>query len=266
MKKAIIFDLDGTLLNTLGDLRNAANESLRLRGLPLRSLDEVQSFIGNGVRNLIRRCLPEGASELEIDDALADFKQYYGSHLCDSTVPYDGIPELLCALREHGLKIGVLSNKLDSATQKLIQYYFPNQVDAIFGEHDDIPRKPDPTSCRIMMKQLQVQPEDVLYVGDSGVDMQTANNAGLTAIGVTWGFRSRKELLENGAHMLADSPEQILTMIEENEKVYLAKSAMEALREAQNAFTEEAERTGLKNQDDVVAMVNEFRRKHIDSL
>lgn len=213
MKQAIIFDLDGTLLNTLGDLREAANAALRLRGLPPRSLEEIQRFIGNGVRNLMRRCLPEGASDAEIDAALADFKQYYGAHLYDSTVPYDGIPELLCALRKRGVKVGVLSNKLDTATQALIQHYFPGQADVVFGEHSGVPRKPDPTSCHMVMEQLGVQPEDVLYVGDSGVDMQTARNAGLTAIGVTWGFRSRDVLLENGAHALVDRPEQILQML-----------------------------------------------------
>lgn len=213
MKKAIIFDLDGTLLNTLGDLRNAANEALRLRGLPPRSLEEIQCFIGNGVRNLMRRCLPEGAPDTEIDAALADFKRYYGAHLCDSTVPYDGISELLCELRKRGMKVGVLSNKLDAATQTLIRHYFPGQADVVFGEHSDIPRKPDPTSCHMVMEQLGVQPEEVLYVGDSGVDMQTARNAGLTAVGVTWGFRSRAVLLENGAHALIDRPEQLLQLL-----------------------------------------------------
>lgn len=213
MKQAIIFDLDGTLLNTLGDLRQAANAALRLRGLPPRSLEEIQRFIGNGVRNLMRRCLPEGASDAEIDAALADFKQYYGAHLYDSTVPYDGVPELLCALRKRGVKVGVLSNKLDAATQELIRHYFPGQADVVFGEHSGVPRKPDPTSCHMVMEQLGVQPEHVLYVGDSGVDMQTARNAGLTAIGVTWGFRSRDVLLENGAHALVDRPAQILQLL-----------------------------------------------------
>lgn len=213
MKKAIIFDLDGTLLNTLGDLRNAANEALRVRGLPLRSAEEVRCFIGNGVRNLMRRCLPEGTAEEEIDAALADFKRYYSAHLRDSTVPYDGIPELLCELRGRGIKVGVLSNKLDSATQTLIRHYFPGQTDAVLGEQSGIPRKPDPTSCRMILRQLGVQPEEVLYVGDSGVDMQTARNAGLTAVGVTWGFRSRTVLLENGAHALVDCPAQILQLL-----------------------------------------------------
>lgn len=213
MKTAIIFDLDGTLLNTLGDLRGAANYALSVRNLPPRSLDEIRRFVGNGVRMLMRRCLPEGSSEQEIDAALADFKRYYAEHLYDTTVPYDGIPELLNDLCKRGIKIGVLSNKLDSATQQLIHHFFNGKVDVVFGEHTGIPRKPDPTSCRMVMEQLGVKLEDVLYVGDSGVDMNTARNAGLTAVGVTWGFRSREDLIQNGANMLADWPGQILTML-----------------------------------------------------
>lgn len=213
MKTTIIFDLDGTLLNTLGDLRAAANTALRLRGLPPRSMEEIRRFVGNGVRNLMRRCLPVGSSDEEIDAALADFKRYYADHLCDTTVPYDGIPELLSILRKRGMKVAVLSNKLDSASQELIQRYFRGKVDVVFGEHEGVPRKPDPTSCRMVMEQLGVRPAEVLYVGDSGVDMQTARNAGLTAVGVTWGFRSREELIENGADMLADLPIQILMML-----------------------------------------------------
>lgn len=213
MKTTIIFDLDGTLLNTLGDLRAAANTALRLRGLPPRSMEEIRRFVGNGVRNLMRRCLPAGSSDEEIDAALADFKHYYADHLCDTTVPYDGIPELLSILRKRGMKVAVLSNKLDSASQELIRRYFRGKVDVVFGEHEGVPRKPDPTSCRMVMEQLGVRPAEVLYVGDSGVDMQTARNAGLTAVGVTWGFRSREELIESGADMLADLPIQILMML-----------------------------------------------------
>lgn len=213
MKTAIIFDLDGTLLDTLGDLRDAANDALRRRGLPLRTTEEIRRFVGNGVRNLMRRCLPAGSPDEEIDAALADFKAYYAAHLCDTTAPYDGIPELLTVLRKRGIKVGVLSNKLDSATQQLIRHYFYGKVDVTFGEHSGVPRKPDPTSCRMVMEQLGVRPEEVLYVGDSGVDMRTARNAGLTAVGVTWGFRSRSELIDNGADLLADLPVQILMML-----------------------------------------------------
>ncbi|WP_432617379.1 HAD family hydrolase [Butyricicoccus sp.] len=214
MKQAVIFDLDGTLLNTLGDLRAATNHALAVRGLAPRSMDEIRRFVGNGIRLLICRAMPEGTSDAEIDAALEDFKAYYAAHIHDHTVPYDGIPQLLTALRKRGMKVAVLSNKIDSASQELIAYFFPGKTDVVFGEHVGVPRKPDPTSCRMVMQQLDVQPEQVLYVGDSGTDMQTAKHAGLYAVGVTWGFRSREVLTENGADVLVDSPEQILQIID----------------------------------------------------
>lgn len=214
MKHAVIFDLDGTLLNTLGDLRAATNHALEVRGLPPRSMEEIRQFIGNGIRLLICRAMPEGTPEAEIDAALDDFKAYYAAHIHDRTVPYDGIPQLLTALRKRGVKVAVLSNKIDSASQQLIEYFFPGKTDVVFGEHVGVPRKPDPTSCRMVMQQLGVQPEQVLYVGDSGTDMQTAKNAGLYAVGVTWGFRSKEVLLEYGADVLVHRPEQILQILD----------------------------------------------------
>lgn len=214
MKHAVIFDLDGTLLNTLGDLRAATNHALEVRGLPPHSMEEIRQFIGNGIRLLICRAMPEGTPEAEIDAALDDFKAYYAAHIHDRTVPYDGIPQLLTALRKRGVKVAVLSNKIDSASQQLIEYFFPGKTDVVFGEHVGVPRKPDPTSCRMVMQQLGVQPEQVLYVGDSGTDMQTAKNAGLYAVGVTWGFRSKEVLLEYGADILVHRPEQILQILD----------------------------------------------------
>lgn len=214
MKHAVIFDLDGTLLNTLGDLRAATNHALEVRGLPPHSMEEIRQFIGNGIRLLICRAMPEGTPEAEIDAALDDFKAYYAAHIHDRTVPYDGIPQLLTALRKRGIKVAVLSNKIDSASQQLIEYFFPGKTDVVFGEHVGVPRKPDPTSCRMVMQQLGVQPEQVLYVGDSGTDMQTAKNAGLYAVGVTWGFRSKEVLLEDGADVLVHRPEQILQILD----------------------------------------------------
>lgn len=214
MKHAVIFDLDGTLLNTLGDLRAATNHALEVRGLPPHSMEEIRQFIGNGIRLLICRAMPEGTPEAEIDAALDDFKAYYAAHIHDRTVPYDGIPQLLTALRKRGIQVAVLSNKIDSASQQLIEYFFPGKTDVVFGEHVGVPRKPDPTSCRMVMQQLGVQPEQVLYVGDSGTDMQTAKNAGLYAVGVTWGFRSKEVLLEYGADVLVHRPEQILQILD----------------------------------------------------
>lgn len=217
MKHAVIFDLDGTLLNTLGDLRAATNHALEVRGLPPHSMEEIRQFIGNGIRLLICRAMPEGTPEAEIDAALDDFKAYYAAHIHDRTVPYDGIPQLLTALKKRGIKVAVLSNKIDSASQQLIEYFFPGKTDVVFGEHVGVPRKPDPTSCRMVMQQLGVQPEQVLYVGDSGTDMQTAKNAGLYAVGVTWGFRSKEVLLKYGADVLVHRPEQILQILDSDE-------------------------------------------------
>lgn len=217
MKHAVIFDLDGTLLNTLGDLRAATNHALEVRGLPPHSMEEIRQFIGNGIRLLICRAMPEGTPEAEIDAALDDFKAYYAVHIHDRTVPYDGIPQLLTALRKRGIQVAVLSNKIDSASQELIEYFFPGKTDVVFGEHVGVPRKPDPTSCRMVMQQLGVQPEQVLYVGDSGTDMQTAKNAGLYAVGVTWGFRSKEVLLKYGADVLVHRPEQILQILDSDE-------------------------------------------------
>ena len=217
MKHAVIFDLDGTLLNSLGDLRAATNHALEVRGLPPHSMEEIRQFIGNGIRLLICRAMPEGTPEAEIDAALDDFKAYYAAHIHDRTVPYDGIPQLLTALRKRGIQVAVLSNKIDSASQQLIEYFFPGKTDVVFGEHVGVPRKPDPTSCRMVMQQLGVQPEQVLYVGDSGTDMQTAKNAGLYAVGVTWGFRSKEVLLKYGADVLVHRPEQILQILDSDE-------------------------------------------------
>jgi len=217
LKHAVIFDLDGTLLNTLGDLRAATNHALEVRGLPPHSMEEIRQFIGNGIRLLICRAMPEGTPEAEIDAALDDFKAYYAAHIHDRTVPYDGIPQLLTALKKRGIQVAVLSNKIDSASQQLIEYFFPGKTDVVFGEHVGVPRKPDPTSCRMVMQQLGVQPEQVLYVGDSGTDMQTAKNAGLYAVGVTWGFRSKEVLLKYGADVLVHRPEQILQILDSDE-------------------------------------------------
>ena len=217
MKHAVIFDLDGTLLNTLGDLRAATNHALEVRGLPPHSMEEIRQFIGNGIRLRICRAMPEGTPEAQIDAAQADSTATYAAHIHDRTVPYDGIPQLLTALRKRGIKVAVLSNKIDSASQQLIDYFFPEKTDVVFGEHVGVPRKPDPTSCRMVMQQLGVQPEQVLYVGDSGTDMQTAKNAGLYAVGVTWGFRSKEVLLKYGADVLVHRPEQILQILDPDE-------------------------------------------------
>ncbi len=208
--QAAIFDLDGTLLNTLGDLCGAVNAGLAARGYPPIDEEQTRQRVGNGIRNLILRSLPEGTDDGTIDACLADFRAHYEAHLQDRTRPYPGIPELLRALRTQGVKTAVLSNKYDPASKRLIASFFPGLVDLTFGEREGVPRKPDPTSAKEVLETLDVPAAETLYIGDSGVDMQTAKNAGLTAAGVTWGFRSREVLLENGADFLVDHPAQLL--------------------------------------------------------
>ncbi|MGM9649766.1 MAG: HAD family hydrolase [Butyricicoccaceae bacterium] len=217
MKKpiqAVIFDLDGTLLNTLGDLRNAVNYALRRRGWPERTTEEVCAFVGNGIRNLMRLSMPEGMPDDVIDAGLAEFYEYYSAHMQEETVPYDGILELLRQLKADGKKIGILSNKVHTAAVPLCRHYFGDLPDVIFGERPGVPRKPDPTSCLELMEKLGVTREETVYVGDSGVDMNTARNAGLLACGVTWGFRSRQVLLTSGANLLIDTPAGLLRNID----------------------------------------------------
>ena len=168
MKQAVIFDLDGTLLNTLGDLRAATNHALAVRGLAPRSMDEIRRFVGNGIRLLICRAMPEGTSDAEIDAALEDFKAYYAAHIHDRTVPYDGIPQLLTALRKRGMKVAVLSNKIDSASQELIAY-FPGKADVVFGEH---------------VKVLPQAGSDILPDGDAAADAAGAGT-------LCWRFGNR---------------------------------------------------------------------------
>lgn len=216
MIQAVIFDLDGTLLNTIEDLRAAVNYALGLRNLPFRTTEQTLDSVGNGIRNLIRLSMSEGTPDADIDAALADFRAYYGEHLMDLTQPYPGIPELLRDLKAQGIRIGVLSNKIDTASRRLIAHFFGELVDVTLGERPGIPRKPDPTSCREMLERLGAQPENTLYVGDSDVDMMTAHNAGLKALGVTWGFRTRELLLKNGAQVLIETPEQIAQLARES--------------------------------------------------
>ncbi len=208
--KAAIFDLDGTLLDTLGDLCAAANAGLSAHGYPEITKEQTQQRVGNGIRKLIERSLPEGTAEQTIDSCLADFRAHYEAHLHDLTYPYEGIPALLGVLRALGVKVAVLSNKYDPAVQRLMSYFFPGLIDLAYGERPGIPRKPDPSSAREVLEKLDTAAEDTLYIGDSGVDMQTAKNAGLTAAGVTWGFRDRETLLQNGADFLIEQPAQLL--------------------------------------------------------
>ena len=210
---AAIFDLDGTLLNTLGDLTDAVNAAIVPRGLTAVSEAQVQARVGNGIRKLIERSMPEGTPDADLDDCLAVFRAYYNEHMMCRTHPYAGMLQTLQALKKAGMKIAVLSNKYDPAAKELTAHFFPGLIDLTLGERPDVPRKPDPTSCEEILAVLGVSKAQTIYIGDSAVDMNTAKNAGLDSIGVTWGFRSREVLTEAGAGRLADRPYELVQLL-----------------------------------------------------
>lgn len=213
---AVIFDLDGTLLDTLDDLMDAANYALGQMGFPPRSREEIQSFVGNGVAKLMERAVPAGTSGEDTSRALDIFKPYYELHRKDKTAPYPGIPEALQALRSKGCKLAVVSNKFDAAVKSLAQDYFPGLMDLAAGENEagGVPKKPDPTMVLQTMAALGADPGRSVYVGDSDVDLQTAHNAGLPCISVTWGFRDQDFLIRHGATLFAHHPRELAGLME----------------------------------------------------
>ena len=213
--KTAIFDLDGTLLNTLGDLCDSVNCAVMRRGFPAVTEEQTRQRVGNGVRRLIEQCIPENKrTEAMIDICLDEFRTAYTERMMNRTQPYDGILPLLKALRKAGVAVGVLSNKYDLAAKGLIRHYFGDLVHITYGERPDVPRKPDPTSTLQLLRELGGDPATTLYIGDSAIDMQTAKNAGLTAVGVTWGFRTAEELKAAGADALVSEPAELLPMFE----------------------------------------------------
>lgn len=210
----LIFDLDGTILDTLEDLKISTNYALNFHGFPERTLDEVRRFVGNGIGKLIERAVPAGTSAEETGRVLATFKRHYGKHCADHTKPYEGIEALLKKLREHGFQTAVVSNKADFAVQELKEQYFPGLFDFVVGEREGIRRKPCPDSVNEVLKMLGKTATQAIYIGDSDVDIDTAKNAGMDVIGVSWGFRGRKFLEEHGAVKIADQPEDIWKFVE----------------------------------------------------
>lgn len=211
MYNTFIFDLDGTLLNTLDDLAASVNYALRTHGMPERTLDEVRSFVGNGVRLLMERAIPEGSANPRFEETFATFRAYYMEHSLDTTRPYDGIPEVIHALKQRGCRLAVVSNKFYAATQELIRHFFP-EITVAIGEHESegIRKKPAPDTVFEALRQLGVGKEKAVYVGDSDVDLQTARNSGLPCISVLWGFRNRDFLLAHGATTFISRPEKLL--------------------------------------------------------
>lgn len=203
---AYIFDLDGTLLDTLPDLVNLTNMVLVQRGWPRRTRDEILSYVGDGGRVLLQRAAPPDTPEAQLEDAFAQWQALYPTYGHALTQPYPGVPEMLAQLKAQGAKLGVLSNKFDAAVQEVIARHFPGTFDLARGECAEIPRKPDPRGLRHMMAQLGVQPEQTAYVGDSGTDMQVALAAGAVPIGVAWGYRPAAELEAAGAARIIDTP------------------------------------------------------------
>jgi len=206
-----IFDLDGTLLDTLGDLAASVNYALRQYGLPEHSLDDVRRFVGNGVRLLMERAVPGGATHPDFEAVFATFRQYYMEHALDTTRPYEGIPEVLCELQQRGCRLAVVSNKMMAATQELVAHFFP-EVEVAIGEDEaaGILKKPAPDTVFEALRQLGVDCCDAVYVGDSDVDLQTARNSGIPCISVLWGFRDRDFLLAHGATRFVERPEELL--------------------------------------------------------
>ena len=211
---AVVFDLDGTLLNTLTDLHASVNIALDHYGMPPRTMDEVRTFLGNGYLYLIAHCVPYNTPDEKIAEVLEYFEKYYYSHSMDTTCPYEGIPELLAELQRRGVRLAVASNKFQAGTEKLIGRYFPDiRFDVVLGQRPDVPLKPDPAVVGEILTATGVAAGEVLYVGDSGVDMQTAAAAGVRSAGVTWGFRTRAELEQSGARHIVDRPAELLGLL-----------------------------------------------------
>lgn len=214
MKQLVIFDLDGTLLNTIDDLGEATNAALRQSGLPTHPIEAYKMMVGGGVRKLLERATPdENHSPETLDRLLESFKEYYNDHLADHTRPYDGIPELLQKLTDNGIKIAVASNKYQEATSKLIRHFFGSLPwVAIEGSKEGVPVKPDPSVVFEILSKSPTPKADVLYCGDSGVDMETAKRACVDVAGVTWGFRSLRELRAAGADVIVNDPAEIFAL------------------------------------------------------
>lgn len=213
MINTIIFDLDGTLLNTLEGLKNSTNFALKKFNCPEITLEQTRSFVGNGVRKLIERAIPNGEKNPDFEKCLNTFKEHYSKTMYQKTVAYDGIEDMLTELKRKGIKTGVVSNKFDTAVKELCKNYFDGLIIVAIGESPNVRKKPAPDSVLKAMEILGAKPENTLYVGDSDVDIQTAKNSNLKSVGVTWGFRDRELLEEEGADFIINTPCELLELI-----------------------------------------------------
>lgn len=205
----VIFDLDGTLLDTLQDLADSVNYALNVNALPQRTVDEVRRFVGSGVARLVARAVPEGTPEGLVSKVLADFRAHYVLNMENRTAPYPGVLELLRRLRADGFHLAIVSNKFDAAVKGLAQAYFEGLLPVAIGEAAGISRKPAPDTVFKALRELGADAGSAVYVGDSDVDIQTAGSAGLPCISVSWGFRDRAFLLEHGAGLIVDDTEAL---------------------------------------------------------
>ena len=207
-----IFDLDGTLLDTLHDLAASVNYALRQYSMPEHSIDDIRRFVGNGVRLLMERAVPRGAQHPQFEDVFATFRSHYMEHSLDTTRPYDGITEVIHTLKERGCRLAVVSNKMMAATQELVAHFFP-EIEVAIGEHEaaGIRKKPAPDTVFEALRQLG-NVTSAVYVGDSDVDLATARNSGLPCISVLWGFRTKQFLLEHGATTFIEHPNELLNV------------------------------------------------------
>ena len=209
MQKTIIFDMDGTLLYTLKDLQYAVNKALEKFGYPIKTIEEIQSFVGDGVKKLIERALPSGLENLDYPLVFQEFILQYENNADKYTKPYDDILLVLNELKKRNYKLGVNSNKYDSAVKFLCKKYFP-QIDCAIGARDGIDVKPSPIGALDVLNTLNGQPEKCYFVGDSDIDIKTAKNAGFISVGVTWGYRSKQSLIDAGARFIIDNPLELL--------------------------------------------------------
>lgn len=210
MKKLYIFDMDGTILNTLDDLSDSVNHVLKKNHFPQRTLDEVRTFVGNGIRKLIERALPEESTEAIVEVVYSDFMEYYQKHCADKTRPYDGIVELLDQLKEKGIHLAVVSNKAEPAVKELCDIYFPGSFECAIGVREGILPKPAPDGVDQALEFFGIKKEEAVYIGDSEVDVKTALNSGLDMICVEWGFRDRAFIEKQGGKNFVRVPEDIL--------------------------------------------------------
>lgn len=209
----VIFDLDGTLLNTLEDLTDSVNFALKLHGFPYKSIEEIRSFLGNGIARLIELSIPDGLNNLSYKTCLEDFRKHYSINMRNKTDAYEGIMDLLGQLSKGNYKIAIVSNKFDKAVKELNQAYFKKYIRVAIGESENISKKPAPDTVFKALGELGSIADKAVYVGDSEVDVKTAQNSGLVSIGVTWGFRSRQVLEQKGADYIIDEPQELLKII-----------------------------------------------------